>query len=114
MRKLRKAKADETADSIIRKNTVGTKKGVASALKPCHHYCWKKMSPNLGMKATIYKQAHEKPSYPVVEVPDEPEEYMLIPCTVCFRFTGLFYVDQDFVTLCNDCKGNRYQWVNMY
>lgn len=50
------------------------------------------------MKSTIYRQAYPNPYHECIEVPDEPPEYILIPCRACD--SGIFYIT-DFTNVIN-------------
>ncbi|MNJ90500.1 hypothetical protein D3C87_80980 [compost metagenome] len=61
------------------------------------------------MKATIYKQMHEKAILEIDVI--NIEDYMKIDCIECIN--GIFYITElDFFT-CVCCRGTAKIWVNM-
>lgn len=64
------------------------------------------------MIATIYRQAYDEPYHEEIDVPVEPPEYMLIPCTECAD--GTFFITDDDYFECVECRGTGKKWANMW
>ncbi len=64
------------------------------------------------MIATIYRLAYENPYHETIDIPDDPPEYMQIPCTECDN--GIFFVMDEDCFECVECRGAGKKWANMW